>query len=157
MTKERDPATVEQAVFLVSERIGWQRMAEICGLRSEQAVRYWSDPDNPTCVTVENAARLDAAFLQDGGLYAPISLAMAARIRLIVAQAELNQIEPHDAASQLAFSSGAAVVELIAMNNARGPKGSKIRQRAKRAMENALMALLGGLAALDLQEKGNLS
>ena len=44
MTKIREPLTYERTLTTIAQVIGWDRCAAICGVKSVEAVRRWSDP-----------------------------------------------------------------------------------------------------------------
>lgn len=66
MTKLRAPASFADAVTRVAGRLGWDGAAQAVG-KAERTVRNWSDPDTGAQPTIEDALRLDAAYLDIAG------------------------------------------------------------------------------------------
>jgi len=71
MTKVRAPSTFEDAIDRIVGRITIAKAAEVVG-KGERVIRYWSDPDANRSPSIEEAALLDAAYLEAGGGEPPI-------------------------------------------------------------------------------------
>lgn len=145
MTKSRAPLTVENAVFKVLGLIGAERAAEVTG-RGSDYVRSLSDPDTRYRVTVEDAIKLDLAFIAAGGDGTPIlstyELLLEAGVTAFGNSAEL-------AARTLAAikEGGEANHALVA---ATLPGADAVdRRNAKREVEEAIDAFKKTLAHLD--------
>ncbi len=76
MTKIREPMSFHDAVTKVAGLLGWARTAEAVG-KAERTVRNWSDPDTGALPTIEDALRMDAAYLARGGAEPPMLTAYA--------------------------------------------------------------------------------
>lgn len=71
MTKVRCPASFADAVTRVAGRLGWDGASQAVG-KAERTVRNWSDPDTGAVPTIDDALRLDAAYLAAGGGEPPL-------------------------------------------------------------------------------------
>lgn len=149
MTKLREPLTYQRTLTIVAARIGWDRCAAICGVRSEQAVRNWSDPDCETEIRMIDAERLDRAYLDHGGDHAPFHRLHALRL----------DIAGRDAPDHcLAMLAGKAAKEngeaIAAMIEASSSTDKGVHRRARQEIHEALDALKTSLAAIDAKQKG---
>lgn len=66
MTKARNPTTFEDAILRIVDRIGWAAAADAVG-KGERVIRNWSDPDMDRQPDIDDALKLDAAYLAAGG------------------------------------------------------------------------------------------
>jgi hypothetical protein len=80
MTKMRAPASFEDAITRVAGVLGFEGMAAVVG-KTDRAVRNWSDPDIGTLPTLEDAWRLDAAYIAECGGEPPILAAYALKLK----------------------------------------------------------------------------
>lgn len=71
MTKLRAPLSFALAVTRIAGVIGWAVAARVAN-RSERTIRLWSESDNKTTPTLEQAVKLDAAYRFAGGDGAPL-------------------------------------------------------------------------------------
>lgn len=149
MTKVREPLTYQRTLTTVASVIGWDRCAAICGVRSEQAVRNWSDPDCETEIRMIDAERLDRAFMDHGGDHAPFHRLHA--LRLDIAGRETPDHDLAALAGQAAKETGEAIASMIEASGSADPRK---RRRARQEVHEALDVLKNGLAALDDQAKG---
>lgn len=152
MTKLREPLTYQRTLTNVAALIGWDRCAAICGVRSVEAVRRWSDPDCETEIRMIDAERLDRAYMDHGGDHAPFHRLHA--LRLDIAGRDTPDQCLAFLAGQVAKESGEAIAAMI---EASGSKDVRQRRRARQEIHEAVDAMKTSLAALDRQEKGNLS
>jgi hypothetical protein len=84
MTKAREPMSFHDAITKVVGLLGWAGAADAAG-KSERTVRNWSDPDTAQQPTIEEALRLDAAFVAAGGTEPPILTAYSLRLDVATA------------------------------------------------------------------------
>lgn len=153
MTKVRDPASIEQAIFTICDRIGWAEAGQLCGV-TERMVRLWSDHDDPTNITVVNAQKLDRAYLVDGGDHAPIHRVISLLLDTAISEARQNLPTLPVAAANLAVSSGQAVAALLAVADAPPTDRQKRRRHARRVMEKAIGDLMTARCTLERSENG---
>lgn len=153
MTKLREPLTYQHTLTTVAQLIGWDRCAAICGRRSVEAVRLWSDPDCETEIRMIDAERLDRAFMEYGGDHAPFHRLHA--LRLDIASHEAPQRDLAVLAGKVAKEAGEAVAALIdASSDCSRP--TTIR-RTRREVGEAIASLTSGLAEIDRIERGTVS
>lgn len=149
MTKLREPLTYERTLTTVATLIGWDRCAAICGVRSVEAVRRWSDPDCETEIRLIDAERLDRAFLDHGGDHAPFHRLHA--LRLDIAGREAPDLCLAGLAGTAAKETGEAIAALI---NASTCNDVRTVRRARQELQEGIDTLTNGLAALDRRERG---
>ena len=149
MTKLREPLTYQRTLTIVAARIGWDRCAAICGVRSEQAVRNWSDPDCETEIRMIDAERLDRAYMDHGGDHAPFHRLHA--LRLDIAGREAPDHCLTALAGKAAKESGEASA---AMLEASGSSDKGVHRRALQEIHESIDAMKTGLAALEASRKG---
>ncbi|PNU06457.1 hypothetical protein [Novosphingobium guangzhouense] len=147
MTKEREPLTYERTLTEIAAQIGWDRCAAICGVTSDRTVRYWSDPDCEKEIRLIDAERLDRAFIEHGGGYAPFHRLHGLRIDLA------NREAPNPClitvAGDAAKETGEAIAALIAAASSGDPR---VRRQAQQELHEAIQSLTDGLSILDQQE-----
>lgn len=97
MTKVRAPASFEDAVTRVAGRLSWDGASQAVG-KAERTVRNWSDPDTGAQPTIQDALRLDAAYLTAGGEEAP----MMAVYRFMLERMAEPAISPEELAQSAA-------------------------------------------------------
>lgn len=102
MTKLRQPATFADAVTRIAGVLTWSGMADVVG-KAERTVRNWSDPETNTLPTVEDAMRLDAAFVAQAGGAPPILSVYGFRLEQV--------IRPAPDAAAIAAVTGSAAIE----------------------------------------------
>lgn len=149
MTKLREPLTYQHTLTNVAAAIGWDRCGALCGVTG-RAARNWSDHDCETEITMINAERLDRAFLEHGGAYAPFHRLMS--LRLDIAAHDPGDANLVEIAAGVAKESGEAVAAIV--NSALHPNDPAMRRRARKEGQEALAKITEGMAALDRQEKG---
>lgn len=111
MTKVRPPVSFADAVTRIAGRIGWDGAAQAVG-KAERTVRNWSDPDTGALPTIEDALRLDAAYLAAGGAEAPIAAVFLFRLdREAAVRADPEQLMA--ATATAAREAGEAVSALV--------------------------------------------
>ena len=147
MTKRREPLTYEATLTEVAAVIGWDTCGAICGV-SGRAVRLWSDHDCETEIRMIDAERLDRAFLERGGGYAPFHRLMALRLD-IAAQDGLGQ-SLSEIAMGAAKEAGEAVAALIKAGSQ--PDSPAARREAKKEVREAIETLTEGLATIERAE-----
>lgn len=145
MTKERQPATIEDALFRVFGLVGLERCAELLN-REAGYVRSLSDPDSRYRVTVVDALKLDLAFEAAGGQGAPIRdtynlLYDAARAETFADKAALGRV----AIEAMKEGSEAQIALVIASQPGATPAD---RANAAREVQQALTAFSGALPLL---------
>jgi hypothetical protein len=86
MTKARCPASFADAVTRVAGRLGWDGAAQAVG-KAERTVRNWSDPDTGAQPSIDDALRLDAAYLAADGGEPPMLAVYQLRLERSVAPA----------------------------------------------------------------------
>ncbi|PTR08900.1 MULTISPECIES: hypothetical protein [unclassified Novosphingobium] len=150
MTKLREPLTYQHTLTQVAAVIGWDRCGAVCGV-SGRAVRHWSDHDCETEIRMIDAERLDRAFMDHGGTYAPFHRLLS--LRLEIASHAPGDVSLAEIAAEAAKESGEAVAALI--DAALHPSDPAARRRARKEGEEALAAITDGLAALDRQQQGD--
>jgi hypothetical protein len=149
MTKRREPLTYQDTLTTVAALLGWDRCGALCGV-SARAVRYWSDHDCETEIRMIDAERLDRAYLEHGGAYAPFHRMMA--LRLEIATHTAPDADLSRAASITAKEAGEAVCAMIEASQSHDPaQHSKARREAQEAIE----ALIDGIATLDRMAGGD--
>ncbi|CDO37255.1 hypothetical protein [Novosphingobium sp. KN65.2] len=146
MTKRREPLTYQHTLTGVASLIGWDRCGAICGV-SDRSVRNWSDPDCEIEIRMIDAERLDRAYIEHGGTYAPFHRLMSLRLELAVKEAA--QADMARAAADAAKESGEAVAALI---EASMSPDAETRRRARKEAEEAISSLTSALRAVDRQE-----
>ncbi|WP_337846883.1 hypothetical protein [Sphingomonas sp.] len=145
MTKLRVPATYEETVVQVAEALTWAACATICGV-TQRSVRNWSDPDCGQRLRIEDAERLDRAFIAAGGGYAPFHRLMARRLEITARPAGGASLTL--AMGAFASTAGRAIETIIIANDR--PESSNARRDALRAVHDAIdkltdiAAILGG-------------
>lgn len=149
MTKRREPLTYEATLTDVAAVIGWDQCGAICGV-SGRAVRLWSDHDCETEIRMIDAERLDRAFLERGGGYAPFHRLMA--LRLDVAAHDVAGHSLSEIAMGAAKEAGEAVAALIKASGQ--PDNPVARREAKKEVQEAIDTLTDGLAAIERTETG---
>jgi len=147
MTKRREPLTYEATLTEVAAVIGWDTCGAICGV-SGRAVRLWSDHDCETEIRMIDAERLDRAFVERGGGYAPFHRLMALRLD-IAAQDGLGQ-SLSEIAMGAAKEAGEAVAALIKAGSQ--PDSPAARREAKKEVREAIETLTEGLATIERAE-----
>lgn len=132
MTKRRVPASFQDAVATIGGFLTYPVAAEAVG-KAERTVRNWSDPDTGALPTIEDAFRLDAAFIAAGGGDPPMLAAYAMRLeRSALASADAAAIA---ASMKLAAKeSGEAMAALV---DAAQPGATEIARQlaAREALE----------------------
>lgn len=146
MTKRRDPITFERALTTVAALIGWDRCAAICGV-TERMVRYWSDPDCETEISLIDALRLDKAFMERGGDHAPFLQTFTLRLEIAAREPAASVV---DLAATAALESGQAVAALL--DAAANPSCPRRRRAAQQEGQEAIDAITAGLAAVGAGE-----
>lgn len=145
MTKERQPATIEDALFRVFGHVGLDQCAALLG-REAGYLRSLSDPDTRYRVTVEDALKLDLAYEAAGGQGAPIRdtynvLYDAARAETFADKAALGRV----AIDALKEGSEAQLALVLAAQ----PGATEAdRAHAAREVQQALTAFSGALPLL---------
>jgi len=147
MTKRREPLTYEATLTEVASVIGWDTCGAICGV-SGRAVRLWSDHDCETEIRMIDAERLDRAFLERGGGYAPFHRLLA--LRLDVAAHDVAGHSLSEIAMGAAKETGEAVAALIKASGQ--PDSAAARREAKREVQEAIETLTEGLATIERAE-----
>lgn len=150
MTKERETLTYQATLTKVALLIGWDRCAAVCGVKSERAVRHWSDPDCEREIRMIDAERLDRAYLDYGGDHAPFNRLNT--LRLDLASRETPDQCLAALAGKAAKETGEAIGALINASSSRDPR---TRRRARKEVHEAIGSLTNGLAALDQAEAGD--
>lgn len=148
MTKAREPLTYQHTLLSIAQLIGWDRCAAICGVRSVETVRLWSDPDCETEIRMIDAERLDRAFMEYGGDHAPFHRLHALRLDL-AARETVDQCLV-ELAGEAAKETGEAVAALIKSITCRDVRTSR---RTRQEIQEAIDTLTDVLAALDNRDK----
>lgn len=149
MTKIREPLTYERTLTTIAQAIGWDRCAAICGVKSVEAVRRWSDPDCETEIRLIDAERLDRAFLDHGGDHAPFHRLHG--LRLDLAGRDAPDLCLAGLAGSSAKETGEAIAAIIAVASC---NDIRTIRRARKEVQDALDTLKNALAAIDRREKG---
>ena len=149
MTKLREPLTYQHTLMTIARLIGWDRCAAICGVRSVETVRLWSDPDCETEIRMIDAERLDRAFIEYGGDHAPFHRLHALRLDIADREAAAHCLA--ELAGTAARETGEAIAALIM---AKSTTDARTLRQARKEVHEAVDILLDGLAALDRREKG---
>jgi hypothetical protein len=144
VTKRREPLTYEATLTEVAAVIGWDTCGAICGV-SGRAVRLWSDHDCETEIRMIDAERLDRAFIERGGGYAPFHRLMA--LRLDIAAQDVAGQSLSEIAMGAAKEAGEAVAAMIKVSSQ--PDSPAARREAKKEVQEAIDMLTDGLAAID--------
>lgn len=147
MTKRREPLTYQHTLEQVARVISWERAGAICGV-SARSVRLWSDHDCETEIRMIDAERLDRAYLDQGGDYAPFHRLMALRLEMTAREADADRLAEH--AGRAAIEAGEAVAAAFEASRTRDP--SKIRA-ARKEVQQAIDALTD--CAADLEGGGS--
>jgi hypothetical protein len=137
MTKVRAPTSFEDAITRIAGRIGWAEMAGITG-KAERTVRNWSDPETGAVPSIDEACRLDAAYLAAGGGDPPIGTVYAMRLKQAVRRAATTE-ELVAATGVAAVEGGQAIAALIAASQPDACEGTKAV--ALREVQEAVSAL----------------
>ncbi len=149
MTKRREPLTYQHTLDMVASAIGWERAGAICGVTA-RSVRNWSDHDCEHEIRMIDAERLDRAFLDQGGTYAPFHRLMALRLDIAARDAEGRDIV--NAAGTAAKEAGEAVAALIALGAS--PDSAEARRAARREVQEAMDALADSAALVSGRTEG---
>ena len=146
MTKRRDPLTPYRALCDVEELLGWDGIAGVTR-KAISYLRKLSDPDAGRAITVQDAIRLDAAFLRAGGIGTPFLEAHTAQIELLVTEADPVPVSPLLSAISIAAKEiGEAVAAAIDLaSHAEDPKA---RQTAVKEAEEGVAAMLALLTTI---------
>ena len=137
MTKVRAPASFEDAVTRVAGRLSWDGASQAVG-KAERTVRNWSDPDTGAQPTIQDALRLDAAYLNAGGDDAP----MMAVYRFMLERMAQPAISPEELAQSAAEAAREAGEFTAAMMMASQPGAcSRARDTAVREGLEAAAAI----------------
>jgi hypothetical protein len=145
MTKVRQPATIEDALFRVLGLVGLEQCAALLN-REPGYLRSLSDPTTRYRVTVEDALKLDVAYEAAGGQGAPIRdtynlLYDAARAETFADKAALGRV----AIDALKEGSEAQLALVVAAQ----PGATQAdRDHAAREVQQALSAFSGALPLL---------
>jgi hypothetical protein len=145
MTKVRQPATIEDALFRVLGLVGLEQCAALLN-REPGYLRSLSDPTTRYRVTVEDALKLDVAYEAAGGQGAPIRdtynlLYDAARAEPFADKAALGRV----AIDALKEGSEAQLALVVAAQ----PGATQAdRDHAAREVQQALTAFSGALPLL---------
>lgn len=134
MTKLRPPVSFYDAVTRIAGRIGFDGCASAVG-KAERTVRNWSDPDTGAVPTIEDAFRLDAAYIAAGGGEAPIAAVYALKLDREAAKAA--DAEELAAATAEVAKEGGEFTAALAMA-ARPGASERDRQVALKEGEEAL-------------------
>lgn len=148
MTKVRPPVTFQHAVTRIAGRLGWD-VAAAAVSKAERTVRNWSDPDTGALPTVDDAMRLDAAFLAAGGGDAPLH-AVYAQMLDRGAQGAADPEAITASAAQAAKEAGEAVSALVLA--ARPGASQRDRAVAEHETSQAIEAFTGVLTKLGTTE-----
>ncbi|MEZ5688715.1 MAG: hypothetical protein R3E21_08050 [Caenibius sp.] len=148
MTKRREPLTYQHTLTVVAALIGWDRCGAICGV-SERSVRNWSDHDCEIEIRMIDAERLDRAFIQHGGTYAPFLRLMGLRLEMVAKEANARELT--SVAKTAARETGEALSAMIEAGlNA---DCASARRTARKEIEEAIGSLTDGLATIDRIER----
>lgn len=145
MTKRREPLTYQHTLEAVANAIGWERAGAICGVTA-RSVRNWSDHDCEQEIRMIDAERLDQAYIDQGGTYAPFHRLLS--LRLEIASRDAAALDLTDHAAKAAKESGEAVAAIIAASGklhdpaTRRQALSEVQQAIDVLTDSA--ALLGG-------------
>lgn len=137
MTKARAPASFEDAVIRVVDRIGWSAAAAAVGW-GEKVVRNMSDPDLDRLPTLKEAIALDAAFLAAGGGEPPLMAVYQQMLDRSVSPPS-GTAELLTATAKMAQETGEAVA--FAVQAAQPGASDFDRQRALRELDEAAEAI----------------
>lgn len=137
MTKARAPLTPYRSLSQIADLLGWDGCAAVLG-KSEWSVRKWADPDAEREISLQDAIRLDAAFMRAGGERAPLFECYAARLDLAGADDEDDEAQLLAATSIAAKEAGEAVSAAL---DAAASKDKAARLRAKKEAGEAIEAL----------------
>lgn len=86
MTKMRAPVSFSLAITTICGRIGWTAAAKVTG-RSIRTVRHWSESDRHGTPTLDQALKLDRAFVEAGGDHGPILSSYALQLDIAMVDA----------------------------------------------------------------------
>ena len=149
MTKEREPLTYQETLTRVAALIGWDRCAAVCGVRSERAVRYWSDNDCEREIRMIDAERLDRAYMDHGGDHAPFHRLHA--LRLDIAGRDAPDHDLLALAGAASKETGEAVAAMISASGSTDPRAIR---RMRKEIHEGIESLTNGLALLERLDKG---
>ena len=127
MTKRRDPASFADAVTKIAGLLTYAALAEMVG-KSERAVRNWSDPETGAVPSIEDAWRMDAAYLSAGGGKAPMLTVYALRLE-IAAEAATDVQAIVEATGKAAIEGGEGIAALVAASR---PGATKLEKQIAR-------------------------
>lgn len=71
MTRLRQPLTFARALTRIADLLGWDGCAAACG-KSESLLRKLGAPDTERTISLQDALRLDGAYLRAGGNEPPL-------------------------------------------------------------------------------------
>lgn len=143
MTKLRPAFSIERAIDVIAARIGYDRCASICTV-SERAVRHWSDPDGKTSIPIDKARLLDAAYIADGGEFAPI--ASAYNVGITITQT-VKAKDLLDTAQAIMLGAAMASAEIIEFS--RNPANLGTCRKARAFLEDLANNVNSAAAALE--------
>ncbi|WP_394652355.1 hypothetical protein [uncultured Sphingomonas sp.] len=147
MTKVRAAGTIEDALFRVLGHIGVDRAAEeVLGISGDY-LRRLSDPDSRYRLTVEDAIKLDLAYLAAGGGAAPIYQTYT----LLLDQANAERFSDREELvrrTATAMKEGGDADAALVLATLPGATPAD-RERARREVHEAIEAKAAVLACLD--------
>lgn len=152
MTKRRAPLSFEHALTIVAARLGWEKTAAIVG-QKPRTVRNWSDPDTSAEISLDDAMKLDVAFVADGGDGPPFHHVYAARLEAAAAAAVSSSAAIIALAGAAAKESGEAVAATLIA--ARPDASAGELALAARELEESIAAQTAALAAVNQQARGS--
>lgn len=144
MTKQRTPVSFERSLVRISDVLGWKRMGELIG-KAPRTVMDYSDEDVATCITLDDAFTLEAAYRDAGGEGAPIgdcwSLLLNKR-PTVACRDELFR--------RVAVASKEGGESQVALIRALAPDADAVDRRvARREVQEHIEALTGTLPLLE--------
>lgn len=147
MTKLRPPSSIDAALSRIAGLVpdGWAGMAAVVD-RRERTVRNWGDPDTPESIPLECAIALDLAYIDAGGVGAPIheTYALQLDLQLQTRYGDALQLAALNADFiREAGEAGAAMIQATAPG---APE--RLKRNALRESEEAATALSRTIAAL---------
>lgn len=140
MTKHRPPLSFDAGMARIAGLLpnGWKDMAEATG-RSQGHLRNCGDPDKREHLSIDDALALDVAFMEAGGLGAPLHEAYTAQLKARFAHRFADALELARLAAEVIREGGEAHAALVLA--ARPGASASDRAVSLREVEEALVAL----------------
>lgn len=140
MTKLRSALSPHRALVTIVDRIGWHA-AELLTGRRERSIRKWSEPDVGPGVPLEDALKLDLAYIEaTGATIAPFEAWYTTQLQIARARASVAMASRAERLADACREVGEAfAAHAIAASPG---AGERERRAADRETDEAIVALI---------------